>query len=95
MLLILAWGLPVALFIGCKGMAGNSAIEEFFISLVTVNRHLLIAGFGLVVLTVALAVIATMRDSGGVKCPKCGKPVISTLALLTSNCGRCGERIIS
>lgn len=89
---------PVLLVFGGEAALKNPTAERFFESLVTTNRHLLFVGFGLVVLTIVLAVVAAARNPGGVRCPKCGKPirgVSSRVTLLTSNCGRCGERIIS
>lgn len=94
-LLTIGWGLPVALVIGGTEVLGKSGTEDFLVSLVTVNRHLLLAGFGVLGLVLILAVIATARNPGGMKCPKCGKSISSRITMLTSNCGHCGERIIA
>jgi len=81
-----------------KSVIHSVEVEDFFISLVTVKRHLLLAGLGLLLMMLMAAVAAISRDSGGLKCPNCGKSIRgfgARITLITSNCGFCGERILS
>ena len=78
-----------------KSVMTDPAVEDFFLSLVTRHRHWIPAGFGVLALGIFLPLAAFARKPGGIKCPKCGRSISSTITLLTSNCGRCGERIIA
>lgn len=78
-----------------KAVLNHPAVEDFFLSLVTANRHWIPAGFGVLALGMFLPFVAIARNPGGFKCPKCGKSISSRITMLTSNCGCCGERIIT
>lgn len=73
----------------------NPAVEDFFLSLVTRHRHWIPAGFGMLTLGMFLSVARIARGPSGLKCPTCNRPISCTITLLTSNCGHCGERIIT
>jgi hypothetical protein len=95
MLLVAGWSLLVLIALFGKEVLNYPAVEDFFLSLATANRHWIPAGFGMLALGMFLSFAALARKPGGITCPKCHRPISSTITLLTSNCGRCGERIIS
>ena len=91
----IGFGVPTLIVIGGKSFLNTEEVENFFVLLVTVHRHHVFAGLGLFVLLFVALLAAVVRDPGGIKCPNCGRPIGGTLTLLTSNCGFCGERIVS
>jgi hypothetical protein len=95
--LVLGWGVVIVLAFAGRGILNAPQVEAVLEQLVTTKRHLLIAGMGIGVLALAAALRA-LRPPESVKCPHCGRSIFgfsARIALLTCNCGFCGERIIA
>jgi hypothetical protein len=89
-------GLVLLVLLGRDFLAGDKLVE-LVTPLVTTHRYLLLVGLAVLTMILAFAVNA-VRPPKAAPCPHCGRSVFgwnARIALLTSNCGFCGERIIT
>jgi hypothetical protein len=93
----LGWGSVVAVvLLSCDFLSGDKLVD-LVTPLVTTHRYLLFVGLTVLAAVLAIAVNAVRPPKAAI-CPHCSRSVFglnALIALLTSNCAFCGERIIT
>ena len=92
----LAWGISIPLIIWGTPKLMHMEEEGHFAWAASFDGYWIIGFFGFCLLVFALG-SRFVRYTGGVICPICGEKLWGTgvrIAVMTGNCGNCGEKII-